>query len=311
MIKLEHDTGVLNKITRNDTVYVFYKRLNIFGFLSAYIIQKWFEKHDMMKNFNLIPVLNDRDMFEKSNSLNSDKGTMYVFLVDVDVSPLFLINFFTKNTNVLIFDNKKSTTSFTNKLPKAFAGKVKYFAKNNYNTLKLVFRTLYSDPYPNEFAALDDIKNIEEITSQLTDYHLCLPGLFGNSFKDVDEFFAMKKHLVTLERKDKTDAVCCMIEQATEIVYSGCDIYKLGEFNVGVINAPGRISRFIFPIVLSNMTADICVCYSILNGVYSYKIKTVKPSNNLMSIFSKFKPFGDPNFIWFTSSKKINDIFKK
>ena len=314
MIKFEKESGKFNFINRTNKVYVFYKKLDIYGFLSVYLITRWFEKHQMQSNLHLIPVLNEDDLYLNRKKHYKELKDSIMIFIDTDFTDLTAIYYAYLAKRIELIDNKESVQLLKDnkiKIPGVnLNAKLTFYHNKNISPLYVTYRALTDDDYPNSFLPLEELhKSI--FNPDVSDYNLKLPGLFGNKFSDVDEFILNNKEKVFLFLREQRNIVGVLVEQAMSLAFNSAVGYNIGNTRILELNIPLSISMIPLAILNSEKDVHYAVCYEIIDKEYFYKITTNFSKINLLALYKKYRPHGNKNSIWFKTNKSIDGKFKE
>lgn len=313
MIEFKQETNVYHHITRNDRVYVFYKKLDIFGFLSAYVFHKWFEKYTMSSSLVLIPIGKDGLDKHHLKSLESDYNKTIVIFIDIDLTYKDILEYAAVSKKIDIIDNKESTVFASQKyarllIPSSDKEKVRFLNKTNNSILYVTYKSLTNDDYPDEFIDLEEF-SYDKFTTSISDYHLRLPQLYGNNFEAVDLFFKDKQINLFRQLKTGKAAVGFATSQAVDVCYNSSYICKFNNRVFNVVNFSPMYSLFVLSILNSESKIDVSLTYEEVAGDYYYKATTRKQDINLFEVFEDYEVFGDKDCVWFkTKDDILNNI---
>lgn len=310
MIEFKEESNNYNYITRNDIVYLFYRKLDIFGFLSAYVFNKWFEKHNMLTSLVLVPLDKEGIKKEYLKNIESDYEKSIAIFVDVDLTCNDLLKYAKVAKRIEVIDNKDSTivaiqqyfglttNSESNKK------KLRLMNKLDSSVLYVVYNSLTTDKYPDEFIDLEDF-SYEHLSTDINDYYLKLPQLYGSNFESVDTVIKEKQFAIYRGLKDSRSAVSFVTTQAIDVCYNSSYICKYKDKVLNVANYPPTYSLVILNILNSKPEIDIALVYEEVAGEYYYKALTRKQNIDLLKVFSDYDVFGYKNRIWFKTQDDI------
>lgn len=307
----KEETTYLQHITRSRKTIVFYKKLNVFSFLSAYVIYEWFKKHAMLNQLVLMPVVRPNDVYIQTSVFKNN----HVIFIDVDVTKKTIKHFIVHSTTMDFFDNKRSTDIIKEYLahsilPKELLEKANFYNHSKTSVLYVVYRAITKDDYPKVFTDLEEF-SYDKFTYEINDYILRLPAIVGNAFDVVDEFVRTDAHEAYKQLKNNRTAVGYLADQALTTVYSNSYACDYKGYKVAVINNSISNSMFIMAVMLSVKHTDFAICYERIANIFNYKIVTKNKDIDLIKLFRKYEPIGDTDCVWFNTNQSILTKYKK
>lgn len=292
----EKSSKILENINRNDKVYFFYKKFDTHGFACSYLFRKFFVKHEMLNNLELLEV---RDTEE----IDCDKDS-YVFLCDIDVTPSIIFKLCLKAKKVFVIDSKDSTAlnllpRYTNNSLIAHTNLVFAYHKDTspiFITWKLVFEETtplafvkdLDTSYQTEIGILEDNKS--SIMRNIPQNHDIWDQFTSD---DVYKIFPLNSFLDTASVVNSKN-INIRNSRAINLLDHACLIINTNKEHMDEVG------------VMAAMACDLAITYEITDSGFFYKVYTKNPDTvDLFNIFSKYEYFGYRTRIWFKTKDFI------
>jgi len=306
----KEETTHLHHITRSSKTILFYKKLNIFSFLSAYVFYEWFKKHGMLEQLELIPVVHPKDIYIHSSVFKNN----HVIFIDIDITKKTIKHFIVHSKTMEFFDNKRSTEIIkeylvNSILPKELLAKANFYNHSKTSVLYVVYRAITKDDYPKVFTDLEEF-SYDKFTNKVTDYNLRLPAIIGNNFDIVDNFVRNDAHLAYKATLNSRIVVGYLTDQALTTVYNNSYACDYNNYKAAVINNTISNSMFIIAVMLSVEHIDFAICYEKIGNIFNYKIVTRNKNIDLIKLFKKYEPIGYTDCVWFSTNNQILSKYK-
>jgi hypothetical protein len=310
MFEFKTETNHISYVKRNKNIIIFYKSLNIYSYLSAFVLYSYFQKHGMIENCKFIPTYgnnclkyNIKENYELFNS-------SHIFFLDCDIDYKTLRHYVLFCESITVIDSKESTSIIKqdiassiltekNKYKINFVGSL----KDNKSPIFITWYLLSNDDYPEYFCLLDE--EYSNLLYPKSDYDLYIKNACGKNFEQVRDFIEKQTYTKLINLDDSTIVLNYQTEQALRTTYKNSKALIVNGHKAISINCSLNESDFVRYVTLSKRDVDICVCYEQRENICFYSISTYKPTIDLLKMFNKVRPAGYKNHIWFESKKNL------
>lgn len=309
----------ITRILRNEHIYVFYNRNNIYSFISCYLIYKFFEQAQQLDKFHLVPVLSPSDLYINRYKEYKDLENGNFIFLDCDITRQVITHYISHVKRIIIIDDYQSSykvafdyiekSIYSNENKK----KITFIHTENNCSVVSVWRKITSDEMPDPIVQIGLLYKNEKNSTSLSDYDFTASTLINNSFDKVEDYlFTTLKTLKSLKGFYSITHHQYMVMAKICLTNSyALNVLGLKAICVNVDEYNGRVLNYFYKMNNLDLDGDILITYSESEDLTKVIVNTRNNKLNLLELFSKYSPIGNSDKIHFYTRKSFKGIFKK
>jgi hypothetical protein len=307
----------ITKILRNEHVFIFYDKNNIYSFISCFLINRYFELSNQLQNIHFIPINNPYDIYINRFKFNSELEKGNIIFIDCGITKQVISFYIHRVKRIIVIDDQESSYKVTYKAlvdslySKESKRKVTFTHTDGFCSPCGVWQLITGDePIPQIYEIQELYKRHKKFID-LNDFDLLVPTMVGCNFEELENFLFNTIKDISVFKKCFSIVSCSL-----KNLYSNClknsFALKINNLKALCINLNESDDRVLNYLVANNspLDNDVVVSFTQLEKLTKIIVTTKNIKLDLLSIFSKYNPIGDSDRIYFYSKKPFLQTFK-
>lgn len=308
----------ITRILRNEHVYIFYNRSNIYSLISCFFIYKYFEQAQQLEKIHLIQINKPGDIYINIYKFNKELENGNLIFLDCDIRKDIISFYIGFVKRIIIIDDYESSYKVTlNALVESLYSKeskrkVTFTHTPGYCSPCSVWHLLTKDEPVAELLKLQDLYRFKKNNLGLSDYDLVVPSMVGRTFDEIEKFLFKSLNDLTVFKK-----CFSVVNYVLQNLYNNClknsfplKIKDLKAICINLSENDDRALNYLSQVNSVKLDCDLVITFTQQDNLYKYIITTNNNKLDLLKVFEKLKPIGDSNKIHFYSKKQIMELFK-
>lgn len=309
----------ITRILRNEHVFIFYDKSNIYSFISCFLINRYFELSNQLQNIHLIPVSNPDDIYINRYKFNKELKNGNIIFLDCGIQEKVISFYIGFVKRIMVIDDQESSYKVTYKAlldslySKESKRKVTFTHTDGFCSPCGVWQLLTNDEPIEEIYAIQELYKRDKRHLGLNDFDLIAPSMVGHNFEELETFlFKTLKDINVFKKCFGT------VNYLLKNLYSNClknsfalKVNNLKALCINLSESDDRVLNYLLNTNGPPIDSDVLISFTQLEKLTKIIVTTKNKKLDLLSIFAKHKPIGDSDRIYFYSKKPFLQTFKQ